>query len=455
MVNLFNGCRYLRSYLHPFFLNLIKFIVSIMLIGTFSSTNLFGQDSLPNLDDVLFDGKNFFAIIKGEEKVAKIDTNGSIIKEIGGKGRGPGEFSSPNIEITLIDQTLYILDKRGAKILEVDTKDFTIINETIIRDYPTDIFHYNDTLLSFKITPKFSEDEGKKIVGKYFTSEKVFNADDTQKNYLFRFEEKEELNPLYDQKKTKSIDDISIIYYPYKNYFYLYKDDILELISIPNMETKSLGNEIDRSFNGNSNIESLFKYKFSPTYKSILSVVKGSEDNTIILQVNSYLRGQLLLEYNYSEKEFRELGFFGLGKVIELYNNKIYFYHKNRISNINLNSIKKCNNVRTEVYVKNIDELDELLVENLLKIYNQSLDNHIPVNFIFKNSRWFFEPKLEDYKEVANAILQLGIWGKIKIVDDCEDCFKSMINVEILKNSDRIRIPLSTDRIDNSIFNCD
>ncbi|MDR9418268.1 hypothetical protein [Gracilimonas sp.] len=409
------------------------------------------QGNLPKLENILFDNTFFYATVDGESKVVKIDSLGSIVAEFEAQGRGPGEFSSSFISITLSDDILYVLDKRGYKIVEINKDDFSFKTETVLEGNPMNLFGYNNKLLGLRIKPKtISPDGEKSLFDVYYTGEDVFGKENDERGLFFQIEEEIRLNPFYDKKIAKRANQASVIYYPNKNNFYVFYRDSLYSIEIPGIETKSLGKKIENEM-PNEIVDNVLKYKFTPAYKLVQSIVKGNQPNTFLIQIKSYKKGSALLEYNYEHQEFEQIGNFSLGEVIGVNKGSIFYYSNNEILKAPINSIGKCSDYSLDVYLSSIEDICESCESGMMDFYEQAKQKLIPVNIYVKEDSWFFKADEGDYKEVSDFLIDHKMWGRIQIIDDCDNCFDSQVHLRLKKSrkvQQSISLPSDTQNVE-------
>ncbi|MEX0608426.1 MAG: hypothetical protein WD016_03670 [Balneolaceae bacterium] len=414
----------------------------------------YSQNHLTPLDDIIFDGSYFYAIAINNYKLLKIDTTGKVVSEFGEKGRGPNEFLSANIELTLIGEKLYALDKQGYRIVEIDTKTFTAINEKLIKGNPIDLLSLNNHLSGLFIR-RFKSEVNEKLpeMEKTFTVENLF-PENVETESFFKFKE-EELNPFYDQKSVHSIGANIVIHYPYRSSFHLFKDDQLHSLTIPSVEPLALGNEIDRNFQ-NQIIRNRFKYEKIANYELVKSIIASNTSDKIIFNISSYKMGNSLFEFDLSKQTFSIIGAFHYEKAIGMDANQIYYLDENVIAKTTLSSIRACANDTLEVFISSFNQQCSTCKESLNELFEVAKQYHVPVNIFVKDSSWFSSADEEDYREAAEHLSEWGIWGSIKFTDECNDCFNSNISVRFVTDSQKSsikRLPVDKSIIHKS-FSC-
>jgi hypothetical protein len=77
-------------------------------------------------------------------KIDKFSLDGKLIKSIGRKGRGPGEFITGPAQITINKDTLYICDGAGIRYIHLFTKELKYIKSYTIDKSVTDFKSHNN-----------------------------------------------------------------------------------------------------------------------------------------------------------------------------------------------------------------------------------------------------------------------------------------------------------------------
>src|SRR6056297_2464329 len=59
------------------------------------------QSIATGFGDVVYDGTYFYAVVKQQHQVAKLDKSGAVLSRYGRQGRGPGEFATHQLKLAL------------------------------------------------------------------------------------------------------------------------------------------------------------------------------------------------------------------------------------------------------------------------------------------------------------------------------------------------------------------
>lgn len=123
--------------------------------------------SVGNEDQVLFSrltniavdksGKLFAAEgMRGRTEIHVFDQHGVYIKNIGRDGSGPGEFRSI-IDLTVVDDNLYVLDFNLRRVQSFSTKTYDLANIAVLNPSDWDISGENSAVFPHQIYPLGNE----------------------------------------------------------------------------------------------------------------------------------------------------------------------------------------------------------------------------------------------------------------------------------------------------------
>lgn len=384
-----------------------------------------------------FDDNNFFAVANSEHRVVKLDADGDLVQSFGKRGRGPGEFQDEYLKYVLNDSLLFISDGIAQKIVVIDKDSFELRDEIMVKKNVSNlILHQNEVygiFFNYEKFPTFDSDF--KVI-----SVRPLNKLQNEKATLFELKEPYEINPLYDQFRYSSSDNFSVIISPFKNKFYLFDGNTLELINIPFIEDYSIGN-LRNDHTVPPNLRHQFVKNLSPAYVLIRSAfIDGS---IIYFHVQSFKNGNALIYYDVNKSEFMLIGTLQLGTIMGIHNETVFTFYKGEVIANSLADIRSCSEESISIFLsddalkKNCHECSSSLNEWL----EFASTNYIPIKIFIEDTSWFGKKNV-----TANSIhkvQELGIWGEINYTKECSTCFESEISVQLPDSEKLVPLPAS------------
>ena len=218
---------------------------------------------------IFFNRRSNFVSFKGyENKLVELDKNGKILKEVGGKGKGPGEFQSI-YGFSKSDDNFYVADYINWR-LSIFDDTLKFINSFILRhSYENEIVKYKDKLFLFGSNYKDPWHQQKEYyladvyklnaIGKYEYNKSIIRIEKFPK---FRSKNFVGINEYSVVKKDNSL----FILYSYSPNIIVYNMDDEKILKIP-IDFPGYINPLDVNFKKyNKEAEKKWGLKYFPDY---------------------------------------------------------------------------------------------------------------------------------------------------------------------------------------------
>jgi|GEM_PF-5901798 len=398
----------------------------------------------PKLDHFILHDGYFYAVAKNRYEIVKLDRKGNTLTTSGRRGRGPGEFSTAQIQMTFTGDTLCVYDGIAKRLTYFD-EDLNIVKEQFPKENIVYLISYKKELFGVISVLQIPENENDEKLGiktlqeiglnRHYKIAPVGAPQNVLASYHFK-----SVNPVFSLQKVRSNGKICSIFFPYQNKFRIYYKDRLRTFSLQSLEPLALGKKMDVKS------EALYPYKdypYFPVYKLVENVLLP-DDHSLNVQVQSYKQGEQLLFYDLDEDEITQTIPSPEGTLIGRDRNYFYFYHNREIKKYTLTELKQCAYPPITFYISTFGEQCYFCKQQFFKLYGVIRDYNIPYHFVVKDPNWISAPGEDNYREVVNAMYQWHVWGAVRFTDDCDDCFEGDINMRIGLDGKVISLPDTT-----------
>ena len=389
------------------------------------------QEYWAGINELEFDGEHFYGVAERLYQIVKIESEGNVLRTFGKRGKGPKEFTSQNLKLSLGDSLLYVLDGRGMFITTLRKDSLTYVSKKFIGKPSSEIIFFKNKLYGY--VTDFEENNPFETGVEIDAFRLIGELKDIEST-LFKIQDPEPINPFYDAEIILANQHLVLVAREGKSRFLVFNGDSLYERQIPIIEKTALGERIKGETVALERPEAkvFWKKKIMPKYKLLRSAYLSG--HTIYFQVHSYKVGNALISYNSSTDRFKNIGTLSNGQLIALKGDTLFAVDNNKLDILSLSSVTACADEELNFYFSSdaFEERCSSCSSSYFEWYDYAFQNNIPINLILEDNSWFGK-EIIDAKTVT-VLQQWGVWGKVKYKDDCEKCFDSPIIARISNN---------------------
>lgn len=406
------------------------FALLLSLLITFPSP---AQDYWAGFSSVKFDGDYFYAVANELFQIVKLNKEGEVIEKLGSRGRGPNEFTNPELELELIGEILYVLDGRGMTLTSLNKNNFSVLSKRVLTKPVSYIINYNGELYGEVLN--FEENNPFETGFSEFDFRPISYLDNPD-SALFTYSVPDVINPFYDSKIIESDGKRIIVGFEGRYDVLIFSGKKVVWKKIYDIEPRAIGKKINGQTDMIETPEArvFWKEQILPIYNLVKSI--RFFDKNIYFQIQSYKEGSSIIVYNMTDEKFYKFANIdSKRKLVAVDTNTTYLFNGPILHSKNTKTLIKCSSETATIYLSDTSLSSSCAIckDNFLKWYDGAVNSNIDINFVVEDDSWFGSKKIDS--ELLTFFSQWNIWGKINYSKECNECDKNSI---VLSFNDRI-----------------